>query len=228
MEKETLPQRKTPSGFTGFLDRLGGVLLEPRKTFYNILEEKRGIIEPLLLIIVFFGIQGALVGVFIVRILYSFLPFLGPFIGIEQLKVFQGNLFIIPIITAISLIIFALILWIISAGIAHLCARYIFKGMGLYTQVLKLYGYASVPSSLVILGMVLVSLNFSLFFGFSIILCLIAIFWTVLILVVAVERCHLIDPGQAFISSFIAPLVFYIVLSAVIWLIFSALGGFFS
>jgi len=228
MEKETLPQHKTPSGFTGFLDRLGGVLLEPRKTFYDILEEKRSIMEPLLLIIVFFGIQGALVGVFIVRILDSLLPFLGPLISIEQLRIFQGSLFIIPIIAAISWIIFALILWIISAGIAHLCARYIFKGMGLYTQVLKLYGYVSVPSSLVILGIILVSLNFSLFFGFSIILCLMAIFWTVLILVVAVERCHLIDPGQAFISSFIAPLIFYTVLSAVIWLIFSALGGFFS
>jgi len=215
-------ERKSSSGFIGFLDRLGGTLLEPGKTFYRILEEKRGILEPLFLIILFFGIQGALVGVFIVRILYSFLPFLSPIIGVEQLKTFQDILSIIPIITTISWIIFSLILWVISAGIAHLCARYVFKGMGSYTQLLKLYGYASVPSSLVILGMLLVSLNFSLFFGFSIILCLIAIFWTV-----AVERCHLIDPGQAFISSFIAPLILFIILSAIIWLIFSSLGGFF-
>jgi len=220
-------ERKSSSGFTGFLDRLGGTLLEPRKTFYDILEEKRGILEPLFLIILFFGIQGALVGVLIVRILYSFLPFLSPIIGVEQLKAFQGILFVIPIITTISWIIFSLILWVISAGIAHLCAKYVFKGMGSYTQLLKLYGYASVPSSLVILGMMLASLNFSIFFGFSVILCLIAVFWTVIILVVAVERCHLIDAGQAFISSFIAPLVLLIILSAIIWLIFTGLGGFF-
>ncbi|MGQ9469199.1 MAG: YIP1 family protein [Nitrososphaerales archaeon] len=227
MENENFVQRKPSSGFIGFLDRLGGALIEPRKTFYHILEEKRGILEPLLLIIVFSSIQGALVGVFIVRILYSFFPFLSPIIGAGQLRAFQESLFIIPIITTISWIIFSLISWVISAGIAHLCARYIFKGIGSYTQLLKLYGYASIPSSLVILGMLLVSLNFSLFFGISIILWLIAVFWTVITLVVAVERCHLIDPGQAFISSFISPLIFYIILSTLIWLIFSALGGFF-
>ncbi|MCP8309721.1 MAG: YIP1 family protein [archaeon] len=227
MENNTLAQRKSPSGFTGFLDRLGGILLEPRKTFYDILEEKRGILEPLFLIIVFFGIQGTLVGVFIVRILYSIFILLGPIIGVGQLKAFQGSLFIIPIITTISWIVFALLLWVISAGIAHLCAKYVFKGMGSYAQLLTLYGYASVPSSLVILGMMLASLNFSIFFGFSIILCLIAVFWTVIILVVAVERCHLIDPGQAFISSFIVPLIFLLILSGLIWLIFTGLGGFF-
>lgn len=227
MEKETFAERRSSSGFVGFLDRLGGVLLEPRKTFYDILEEKRGILEPFLLLIIFSGIQGALVGVFLARLLYSFFPFLSPLIPIEQLEILQGSLFTIPIITAFSCIVFALILWVISAGIAHLCARYIFKGMGLYTQLLKLYGYASVPSSLILLGMILSSFNFSVFFGFSLILCLISLFWTVLILVVAVERCHLIDPGQAFISSFIAPLVFYALLSAVIWLIFSAIGGIF-
>ncbi len=218
-------ERKSSSGFVGFLDRLGGTLLEPGKTFYDILEEKRGILEPLFLIIIFFGIQGALVGVFIIRILYPLLAFLEPIIGFEPLKAFQESLFIIPIITTISWIILALLLWVTSAGIAHLCARYVFKGMGSYTQLLKLYGYASVPSSLVILGMLLVSLNFSFFFGFFLVLCLIALFWTVVILVVAVEKCHLIDPGQAFICSFIAPLIFYLILLAIIWLIFSALAG---
>ncbi|MEM3068446.1 MAG: YIP1 family protein [Nitrososphaerales archaeon] len=228
MENETSIQSKPPSGFTGFLGRLGGTLLEPRKTFYDMMQREMGILEPLFLIIVFFGIQGALVGVFTVRILYSFLAFLSPIIGAEQLQAFQGGLFIVPFITAISWIVFALMIWIISAGITHLCAKYIFKGMGSYTQLLKLYGYASVPSSLVILGMMLTSLNFSIFFGLSMILCLMAVFWTVIILVVAVERCYLIDPGQAFISSFIVPLIVYLALSALVGLIFSSLvlGGF--
>jgi hypothetical protein len=228
MGNETSVQRESSSGFTGFLERLGGILLEPRRTFYDMMQGKMGILEPLLLIIIFFGVQGALVGVFTVRILYSFLAFFSPIIGTEQLRTLQGSLLIVPVITTISWIIVALLLWVISAGIAHLCAQFIFKGIGSYTQLLKLYGYASVPSSLVVLGMMLVSLNFSIFFGPSLILCLIAVFWTVIILVIAVERCYLIDPGQAFISSFIVPLIVYLALSALVWLISSnlVLGGF--
>ncbi|MCP8305348.1 MAG: YIP1 family protein [archaeon] len=219
---------RDPTGFTGFLDRLGGALLEPRKTFDDILTEKRGILEPLLLIVAFFGIQGALVGVFAVRIISSILALLGPIIGVEQFGTFQAFSFIIPVTTAIVWIIGSLICWFISAGIAHLCARYVFSGMGAYTQLLKLYGYATVPSSLVILGMVLVGLNFPFFFGYFIILCLIAIFWMVSISVVAVERCHLIDPGKAFISSFVVPLVVYLIISALLtYLLSLSLGGFF-
>lgn len=217
-------QNESSSGFTGFLERLGGTLLEPRKTFYDMMQRKIGILEPLFLIIAFFGIQGALAGVFTVRLLYSFLALLSPFTN-EQLRVFQGSLLILPVITTISWIVTALLIWIISAGIAHLSAKYIFKGIGSYTQLLKLYGYASIPSSLVILGIMLLSLNFSIFSGISLILCLMAVFWVVVILVVAVERCYLIDPGQAFISSFIIPLIVYLALSALIWLIFSSLVG---
>ncbi|MCP8318510.1 MAG: YIP1 family protein [Candidatus Methylarchaceae archaeon HK01B] len=227
LTEEVSVKYKDSTGFTGFLDRLGGALLEPRKTFDDILTEKRSILEPLLLILVFFGIQGALVGVFFVRIISSIFTLLSPITGFEQFGTFQAFSFIIPVTTAIMWIIGSLILWVVSAGIAHLCARYIFGGMGAYTQLLKLYGYAIVPSSLVILGMVLVGLNFLFFFSYCIVLCLIAIFWMVSISVVAVERCHLIDPGKAFISSFILPLVVYmIIFSLLTYLLSLSLGGF--
>ncbi|MEM3382910.1 MAG: YIP1 family protein [Nitrososphaerales archaeon] len=222
-------ENKSLTSITRFLERLGGILLEPRKTFYDMMQKGMSVIEPLFLIIVFFGIQGALFGVFTVRLLYSFLDFLSQFAGTEPLRIFQGSFIIITITTTISWIIAALLIWIISAGIAHLSAKYIFKGLGSYSQLLKLYGYASIPSSLVILGIMLLNLNLFIFFGIFLILCLIAFFWIVVILLVAVERCYLIDPGQAFISSFIVPLVVYLTLSAIIWSIFSSLlsGGLF-
>ncbi|NWG08754.1 MAG: YIP1 family protein [Nitrososphaerales archaeon] len=226
MEEGVLVQGKASSSFVRFLDRLGGALIEPRKTFYDMLAEKGGIIEPLLLVVLFFGLQGALVGVFLFRLLSPITPFMS-FIGAEQSMTLQTFLLTIPVITTVSWVIIALLLWIISAGIAHLCAKYIFKGRGSYTQLLTLYGYASVPSSLVILGMILVGLNVFSFFVFFMFLSIVAAFWTVVILVVAVERCYLIDPGQAFISSFIVPLAVYLAFLALIGWLFLALGGFF-
>jgi hypothetical protein len=226
MKKDVLVQGKASSSFVRFLDRLGGALIEPRKTFYDMLAEKRGIIEPLFLVVLFFGLQGALVGVFLFRLLSSIAPFMS-FMGAEQSRALQTFLLTIPVIITILSVIIALLLWIISAGIAHLCAKYIFKGIGSYIQLLTFYGYASVPSSLVILGMIIVGLNVFSFFVFFMFLFLVAAFWTVVILTVAVERCYLIDPGQAFISSFIVPLAVYFALLALIGWLFLALGGFF-
>ncbi|MEM3437283.1 MAG: hypothetical protein QXP55_01950 [Nitrososphaerales archaeon] len=73
MENENFVQNKSLSGFTGFLERLGGILLEPRKTFYDMMQRKMSIIEPLFLIIAFWN--SCLFGVLIVRMLYSFLDF---------------------------------------------------------------------------------------------------------------------------------------------------------
>ncbi|MGQ9719048.1 MAG: YIP1 family protein [Nitrososphaerales archaeon] len=224
--EEVLVQGKASSSFVRFLDRLGGALIEPRKTFYDMLAENRGIIEPLLLVVLFFGIQGALVGVFLFRLSSSIMPFMS-FMGAEQSMALQTFLLTIPVITTVLWLIVALLLWIISAGITHLCAKYIFKARGSYTQLLTLYGYASVPSSLVILGMILVGLNIFSFFVLFMFLFIVAAFWAVVILVVAVERCYLLDPGQAFISSFIVPLAVYLALLALIGWLFLALRGFF-
>ncbi|MCP8323642.1 MAG: YIP1 family protein [Candidatus Methylarchaceae archaeon HK02M2] len=183
--------------------------------------------EPLLLIVIFSVIQGALVGVFIARIFSSIFALMGSLIGVGELGMLDALSPIIPITTAIMCIVGSIIFWLISAGIAHLCARFIFGGMGAYTQLLKLYGYATVPCSLVILGMVLMGLDFMFFFGFSIVLWLIAIFWTVSIAVVAVERCHLIDPGKAFISSFVVPLIVYMLFLSLLSFLLLPLGGLF-
>lgn len=234
---EAIGREEPLSGFVGILDRLGGALLEPGKTFDRMIDEERGILEPLLIVVVFNAIQGAIIGSLIVRIILSVVAFAGRFFGqmgiptggVPPGPIPMGLLAIIPVATAVLWSIAALILWVIFAGIAHFIAKYVFKGVGSFVRLLTLYGYASVPWSLVILGMVLLGLNLFAFMGFSAILNLVAIFWMVLITVVAAERSHKIDPGKAFISVFIGPLVVFLILFAIGGPLASlALGGMFG
>jgi len=210
-EGEIGTQTKTPSGSVEFLGRVGGALLEPGKTFYQIIAERRSILESLLLVIIFSSVYGAVIGASVARVIPSLLTGLGSVFGAEaQFTGLLGIVWLIPIATALLNIIGTLILWVISAGISHLCAKYVFKGRGSYVQLLQLFGYAFVPVSLVIAGVLIVGVNLSPLY--SLILSLIAVFWAVIILVVAVEKAHQLDAGKAFVSAFIAPLAFYLLI----------------
>jgi hypothetical protein len=224
MEEEKTASKATISSyFTGFLNRLGGTLLDPGKTFEQIIAEKRGFLEPLLIVFLSHGIQGAIIGSFIVRIILAIYALLGEWIGEAP----SGLIVSIPIITFFVAFVGTLILWVILAGIAHLCAKYIFKGAGSFGQLLKLYGYASVPYSLIILATVLIGVNFTLS-PLSLILGLTAIFWMVLIMVVAVDTTYKIGSGKAFISSFVGPMIVLLILFIALWLILLGIAAMFG
>jgi len=214
-------QQEVYSYFIGFIDRLGGTLLEPGKTFEQMISEKRGFLEPLFIVFVFHVVVGALVGSFIAKLALSILAFLGPFLGGEV----TGIILQIPVLITLLWLVCGLMLWVIFAGIAHLCARHVFKGVGSFAQLLKLYGYAYVPYFLVIIATMLLEANLFLFLGYSMILYITAILWMVLLMVVAVERSHRIDPGKAFISSLTGPLAISIILLATSGLLISWMGG---
>jgi len=222
-EEKTASKGKTVSYFMGFFDRLGGTLLDPRQTFEQITAEKRGFLEPLVFVFLSHGIQGAVIGSFIARIILAIFTFLGEWLG----EVPHGLIVSIPIIAFFVAFIAALILWVILAGIAHLCAKYVFKGVGSFGQLFKLYGYVSVPYSLIILATVLIGINFSLS-PLSLILGLIAIFWMVLTMVVAVDTNHKIGLGKAFISSFVGPMVVLLILFIALWLILMGMAAMFG
>jgi len=219
-EEKTASKGKTVLWFRGFLNRLGGILLDPRETFEQVVAEKRGFLEPLLIVFLSHGIQGAVIGSFIATIILGIWAFLGEWLGAAP----HGLIVSIPIITFFVAFIAALILWVILAGIAHLCARYVFKGVGSFGQLFKLYGYASVPYSLIILATVLIGINFSLS-PLSLILGLISIFWMVLTMVVAVDTNYKIGLGKAFISSFVGPMIVLLILFIVLWLILLGMGA---
>ena len=224
MEEEKIASKgKTISYFREFLNRLGGTLLDPRQTFEQMIAEKRGFLEPLLIVFLSHGIQGAIIGSFIARMILAIWAFLGEWLGEAP----QGLIVSIPIITFFLAFIGTLILWVILAGVAHLCAKYIFKGAGSFGQLFKLYGYASVPYSLIILATVLIGVNLSLS-PLSLILGLTAIFWTVLVMVVAVDTNHKIGLGKAFISSFVGPMIVLLILFVALWLMLMGMATMFG
>ena len=218
-----MKKEKTYSKFIGFVSRLGETFLEPGKMFERLIAEKKGFLEPLVLVLIFHGVQGALIGSLIAKIIITIFAFLGSLLGIQN--AIPSFVFVIPVITAIVGIICTLLLWVILAGIAHIIAKYIFKGVGSFTQLFKLYGYASVPNILAIFATLLMGVDFFAFLGYSLVLCFASIFWVVLIMVVAVEKSHQIDPGKAFISAFIGPIVILLILLAFAGLFLSMLFG---
>lgn len=211
----------TRARIIGFLERLGGTLLEPGKTFEQLISAKRGFLEPFLIVLVFHGVVGSLVGSLIDNLVLSFHAFLGPFLGGDITVIILE----IPVVTTLLGIICGFMLWVIFAGIAHLCARHVFKGGGSFAQLLKLYGYTYVPCFLVIMATLLLEANFVLFLGYSMILDITAILWMGLLMVVAVERSHRIDPGKAFLSSLIGPLVISVALLVAGGLLVTWIGG---
>jgi len=222
-EEKTATKGKTTSYFTGLLNRLGGTLLDPHQTFEQMIAEKRGFLEPLLIVFLSHGIQGAIIGSFIARIIFAIYAFLGKWLGEAP----HGLIASIPIIAFFVAFIVTLILWAIMTGIAHLSAKYIFKGVGSFSQLFKLYGYASVPYSLIILATVLLGVNFSLS-PLSLLLGLISIFWMVLTMVVAVDTNYKIGLGKAFISSFVGPMVVLLILFVALWLLLMGMAAMFG
>jgi hypothetical protein len=125
-------------------------------------------------------------------------------------------LYVIVWIALVGVLIGALILWVILAGIAHLFARYVFRGQGSFVQLMKLYGYALAPASLVILSTVLLGISW-VTWPFVQFLNVAAMFWIVLLMAVAVKHNYGLDIGKAFISSFIGPMVVQLVIMGIFW-----------
>jgi len=90
-----------------------------------------------------------------------------------------------------------------------------------------LYGYVSVPYSLIILATVLIGINFSLS-PLSLILGLISIFWMVLTMIVAVDTNYKISLGKAFISSFVGPMIVLLILFVALWLVLMGMATMFG
>lgn len=226
MEKSEIeiPKKGMASYFSMFLSRIGGVFLAPDATFKQIIADKIGFWEPFFLILLLVGIEGMVLASFVHRVVSAIMVSLGPLIG----NVSLGFLGFIWLIIVIVMIVAVLILWVIVAGIAHISAKYIFRSEGSFFQLMKLYGYSLIPFSLVILGIILFGISlvtWPLFTFFHIV----ATFWVVLLMAVAVKHNYDLDIGKAFISSFIGPMVVLLIIICIfwawMWLIISSFAG---
>lgn len=221
------PKKGTASYFSLLFSRIGGVFLAPDATFKQIISDKIGFWEPLVLILLLVGIESIVLASFVHRVISAVMISIGSLVG----NVSLGFLGFVWLIMVIIMIVATLILWVIVAGIAHISAKYIFKGEGSFFQLMKLYGYSLIPFSLVILGTVLLGISWALwplltFFN------IVATFWVVLLMAVAVKHNYNLDIGKAFISSFIGPMVVCLIIVGIfwiwIWLIISSFAGGFA
>ena len=207
------PRKESGSVFTSFVNRVGGVFLAPEATFNQIIAGKVSFLEPILLMLMVVIIEGAVVFSFAYRISSAIGSALSPLTG----GTFPFGFFsIIFVVMILMMVIVTLISWVIVSGIAHLIARYVFKGQGSYVQLMKLYGYTFVPYSLVILGTVLVELSWTTW-PIAVFLSVVTTFWVVLLMAVAVKHNYGIDIGKAFISSFIGPMLLWLLIVGLSW-----------
>jgi hypothetical protein len=219
-------KKERSSYFTSFLNRIGGVFLAPDATFSQIITERIGFWEPLMLMILLVAIEGAVMASFAYRVFLAVANAMGSLSG----GMTGAGLFTFVIAIMISVMIFGtLITWVILAGIAHVSAKYIFRGEGSFVQLMKLYGYTLIPISLIILSTVLMAMSW-VAWPLTLFLNIVATFWIVLLMAVAVKHNYKIDIGKAFISSFIGPMTIWLIIVGIMWawmwlLIHSLTGG---
>jgi hypothetical protein len=224
IEAQTPKMERKPY-FTSFLNRIGGVFLAPDATFSQIIAERIGFLEPLMLMIMLVAIEGAVVASFAYRVFSAVVNAIGLLTG----GVTSAGFFTFAVAIVIFVMIFGtLIVWVILAAIAHVSARYVFRGRGSFVQLMKLYGYTLVPISLVILSTVLMAISW-VSWPLVLFLNIVATFWNVLLMAVAVKHNYGIDIGKAFISSFIGPMTVWLIIVgsmwAWMWLIIHSLTG---
>lgn len=207
------PKKESRSFFTPFINRLGGIFLAPDETFNQIITGKVSFWEPFLLVLMLIVVECAVVSSFAYRMVSAVTDVLNPLTGGMFPSSFVGIVFVSMIF---AMIIATLIFWVIVAGIAHLIAKYIFRGQGSYIQLMKLYGYTLVPYSLVILGTVLIGLSWTTW-PIAIFFSIVTIFWVVLLMAVAVKHNYGIDIGKGFISSFIGPMLLWLLIMGLFW-----------
>ncbi|HEY4674930.1 MAG TPA: Yip1 family protein [Candidatus Bathyarchaeia archaeon] len=222
-EQET-PRTAQEPYFISFLNRIGGVFLAPDSTFTQIVTQRISILEPLMLIILLVGIEAALIASFAYRIFSAFTTAFSSVTGTAPL----GFLAFIPWIMLTMMIVSILISWLILAGIAHISAKYVFKGSGSYIGLLKLYGYAFIPYSLMILSTILIGISW-VTWPIALFLNIIMTFWIIILMTAAVKQNYGVDTGKAFISSFIGPMLLWLIIVGIfwawIWLITSSFMG---
>lgn len=207
------PKKEPRSFFTSFVNRVGGTFLAPDSTFNQIITGKVSFWESFLLVLMLIVVECAVVSSFAYRFVSAVTNALNPLTGGMFSSSFMSIVFVSMIF---GMIIATLIFWVIVAGIAHLIAKYIFRGQGSFIQLMKLYGYTLAPYSLVILGTVLIGLSWTTW-PIAVFFSIVTIFWVVLLMAVAVKHNYGIDIGKGFISSFIGPMLLWLLIMGLFW-----------
>ena len=194
----------------GLLERIGGALIDPESTFKAMVESGVGVGEALLCLLAFTVAAGFTFSPVVLKLAEVFAGFAG-WLGFPGYGALTPSLAWIAASILIVLLVFGnLVFWALSAGIAHLTAKYAFKGEGSYAGVLTAYGYSYSAFTPFLVGVTLTNLM-----GLALLLplfTLISAAWFLILWVVAVKTVHRIDAGRGFISAFLTPLTVYLLI----------------
>ncbi|MDH7563470.1 MAG: Yip1 family protein [Candidatus Bathyarchaeota archaeon] len=212
MEKTVEDQKPTESAISRVFTRIGGVLLAPESTYQQVIANKISFWEPLIIVLLLIGVQTAVVVSFCYRAVTAIAESLSSITGAIPLGFFS----FFAVIAFIGVILVTLVVWTLVALIAHIIARHIFNGQGSFGQLMKLYGYSTIPWSLQILGTVLFGVSWVLW-PMLVFFHIVALFWIVTLMSIAVRQNYNIDAGKAFIASFVGPMTVWLIITGILW-----------
>ncbi|MBS7633383.1 YIP1 family protein [Candidatus Bathyarchaeota archaeon] len=212
MEKTMEVQKPTGSTISRVLTRIGGVLLAPESTYQQVIANKISFWEPLIVVLLLVGVQTAIIASFCYRVIAAIEESLTSITGAIPLGLFS----FFAAIVFMGAILVTLAMWVLLALIAHIIARHVFKGQGSFGQLMKLYGYSTIPCSLQILGLTLFGINWVLW-PILVFFHVVALFWIVILMSIAVKQNYNIDAGKAFIASFVGPMTVWLIITGVLW-----------
>lgn len=194
---------------------LGGLITSPRQTFKTIFAEKRGLLQPILLLLVMTTVLSL---VTIANIVIRFMGFFSPF-----MRGFSGAIYVfIGLISVVGMIFGSIVLWLILGLLTHVFAK-ILGGKGSIEKALVILGYATVSFFIyVVLGFVGLFTNFLISIGLLTVGLLIsAILWAI-VASIGVSEAYGISLGKGFASVILPLLVislipFLLILHSMSW-----------
>jgi len=178
---------------------LGGLIVSPRQTFKIIFAEKRGLLQPALILLVMMTVLSL---VTIANVAIRFMGFVSPFMGGfgGVLSAFLG------LISVAGMVIGGAILWLILGLLTHVFAK-VFGGKGDVEKAFIVLGYATVSFFIyVILGFIGLFTNFLISIGLLTVGLLISVILWIIVASVGVSEAYGISLGRG-LASVILPLI---------------------
>lgn len=209
-----------------FVHRMKNVIVSPRKAFQNILAEGFPMTEPVGIVLGMNFLKAFLIGACTIRGLDEVTEFFSERVHVSphvvtweiNLSEFTGLLLAASIGISIAWAIYSLIPWILTAGIGHATAKFVFKGIGDFESLLCTYGYSQIASLATILGFLIFLVSPVAGFFMLLALVIAELLWTLVLRILSVSETYGLDLGRSFICvimPYLLPFLLAILLAGV-------------
>ncbi|MEA1994047.1 MAG: YIP1 family protein [Euryarchaeota archaeon] len=209
-----------------FANRMKKVIVSPRETFQNILAEGFSMTEPVGIVLGMNFLKTFLAGLCIIRGIDEITEFFSERVHISpdvinweiDLSGFTGVILVAFVGIALAFATYSLIPWILTAGIGHATAKYMFKGIGDFESLLCTYGYSQIASLATVFGLLIFILHPVAGFFALIAMKIAESLWTLALRILSVSETYGLDLGRSFICvimPYLLPILLVILLSGV-------------